>query len=105
VIGEQQRAQVRPGALRVGTADHNKLFAVEVLDLQPRAAAIAGPIGRVDALRHHAVRLDLACMSKELAALPNDVIAVLQPEWRGSLLGRLSKRSYTRHTVATRFSA
>jgi hypothetical protein len=72
VIGEQQRAQVRPGALRVGTADHNKLFAVEVLDLQPRAAAIAGPIGRVDALRHHAVRLDLACMSKELAALPND---------------------------------
>jgi hypothetical protein len=44
VIGEQQSAEIRPPAFRVGPADHDKLLAVQAFHLEPDAARV-GRIG------------------------------------------------------------
>jgi hypothetical protein len=45
VIGEQQRAYVRPAALRVRPADHDELFPIQALGFQPRAPLSPGRYG------------------------------------------------------------
>jgi len=38
IVGEQQGAKIGPASFGIGPADHQKLLAVEALDLEPDAA-------------------------------------------------------------------
>jgi len=49
VVAEQQRADVRPAALRIGPADNNELLAVEAFGFNPDPS-ITGRIWPIDAL-------------------------------------------------------
>ena len=52
VIGEQQRAEIRSPAFRVGPADDDEFLAVEAFDAPQ--AAVAGRVGCIGALRDDA---------------------------------------------------
>jgi hypothetical protein len=45
-MGEQERTEIWARALRIGPADHDKLLAVQALDLEPQAA-VAGRVRRI----------------------------------------------------------
>src|SRR5205085_3664402 len=37
VVGEQQRAEIRPAPFRIGPADHDKFLVIKAFDLEPDA--------------------------------------------------------------------
>ena len=59
VVAEQQRAEMRPRSFRVGPADDNELLAVQRFGFAPQAA-VSRRIRRVDRLRDHAFKTELA---------------------------------------------
>jgi hypothetical protein len=78
IISQQQRAEVRSSAFRVGPAGDDEFFAIEALELQPSALAIARPVRRVNAFRDNAFSLELTCLAEEVCATADYVFAILQ---------------------------
>jgi hypothetical protein len=77
VTGEEQRAEIRPCAFRIGPAHYHEFLALEALDLDPQTA-IAGHLNRIGALRDNALKAHGAGFVVELPPVPDLVIAVLQ---------------------------
>jgi len=48
VVGEQQRAEIRPPSFRIGPPDDDEFLAVKAFDLEPQAA-VAGCVGDIGA--------------------------------------------------------
>jgi hypothetical protein len=73
VIGEQQRAQPRPGPFGIGPSHDNKFFAVEAFGFNPQAA-VAGRVERIGAFGDDALERHGAGFGVEIpaAADPDD---------------------------------
>jgi uncharacterized protein YbaA (DUF1428 family) len=67
IVGEQQRAEIRPPAFGIGPAHHHKFLAVQASDLEPQAA-VAGRVGGIGAFRDNAFKLQLAGLRMERRA-------------------------------------
>jgi hypothetical protein len=77
VVAQQQGADVRSAALRIGPADNNELLAVEALGLDPDPA-VPWSLGTIDLLGDGALQAQLAGLCAEGRTLTDNVFAVAQ---------------------------
>jgi hypothetical protein len=77
VVSQQQRADVRSAALRIGPADNNELLAVEALRLNPDPS-IARGIGPICLLGDGALQAQLAGLCAKAGTVTGNVLAVAQ---------------------------
>jgi hypothetical protein len=78
VVAEQQRADVRSAALRIGPANDNELLAVETLGLHPDPA-VAWCIGPISLLGDGTLEPRFAGLRADRRAVTDNVFAVAQP--------------------------
>src|SRR6516162_3818738 len=83
IVGEQESAEIRPGALWLAVADNYELFSFVALGLAPKTA-ITRHIARVHALRDDAFGLGSASGLQEAAAVADMMVAVLNRRRRAS---------------------
>jgi len=77
VIGEQERAEMRPPPLGIGPADDDKFITVQAFDLAPQAA-IARRVDGIDAFGDDPLDRHFAGMFVKGRAPPDVVIAVVE---------------------------